>query len=114
MRYAHLLSNVGRHEEAAAEAQEAMRLDPLSRITNTLAGQFHLQAGNADAAIVQLQHTIRLDPEFWIAHLNLGKAYEMQRRYDEALVELEIARRGSGTNLEPLWVIGYIHGIRGH
>jgi len=113
IRYAHLLSNTGRHEEARVQTAEALRLDPLSRLVNTLAGQFHLQAGNVDAGISQLQHALRLDPEFWVARVNLGKAYETQRRFTEAMAELERAHRGAGQNVGALAMIGYVHGLRG-
>lgn len=112
-RYAHLLSNVGRHEEARVQIGEALRLDPLSRMVNTLAGQFHLQAGNLDAGISQLEHALRIDPDFWIARLNLGKAYEQQRRFDDALREFHRAHRGAGQNVGALAMIGYTHGLRG-
>jgi TolB-like protein/Tfp pilus assembly protein PilF len=112
-RYAHLLSNIGHHEEARVQIAEALRIDPLSRLVNTLAGQFALQAGDVDAAISQLQHALRIDPEFWIAHVNLGKAYQLQGRFDDALRELEHAHRGAGLNVEALAMIGYVHGVSG-
>lgn len=113
LRYAHLLSNTGRHDEARTQMNEALHLDPLSRMANTMAGQFHLQAGNIDAAISQLQHALRLDPDFWIPRFHLADAYERQRRFDDALEELERAHRGAGRNMYPLAMIGYVHGIRG-
>ncbi|MGK2855819.1 MAG: tetratricopeptide repeat protein [Thermoanaerobaculia bacterium] len=113
IRYAHLLSNTGRHEEAMVEARRAQRIDPLSLIINTLTGQFSLQAGDVDEGIRQLRHTLELDPDYWIARMNLGKAYEMRGEYDRALEELEKCRGRSGDNVEPLWMIGYIHGLRG-
>ena len=113
LRYAHLLSNIGRHADSAVQARVAMRLDPLSWFTATLAGQFLLQAGDAAGAEDQLEHALRLNPTFWIAHLNLGKAHEMRGRYEDAMREYEIARASSGENVEPLMVIGYLHGVQG-
>lgn len=113
IRLAHLLSNTGRHDEAAREAREALRLDPVSPQINFLAAQFHLQAGDVEEGVRQTRHVISLHPDLWQAHANLGKAYEMQGRYDEALRELAIARQGSGENVEPHWMIGYVHARRG-
>jgi DNA-binding winged helix-turn-helix (wHTH) protein/tetratricopeptide (TPR) repeat protein/TolB-like protein len=113
IRYAHLLSNTGRHEEAEREAREALRLDPLSPHINFLAAQFRLQAGDVVEAVRQLRHVLSLHPDLWQAHLNLGKAYEMMGRYDDALRELAIARESSGENVEPHWMIGYVHARRG-
>jgi len=113
IRYAHLLSNIGRHAESAEQARVAARLDPQNRLTAALAGQFLLQAGDVAGGIDQLEHALRLDPDFWIIHLNLGKAYEMSGRFDEALPAFERARKGSADSLEPLAMIGFLHGIEG-
>ncbi len=40
MGYAHLLSNLGRHDEAVLEGKRAKELDPLSLIANALEGHF--------------------------------------------------------------------------
>jgi DNA-binding winged helix-turn-helix (wHTH) protein/TolB-like protein/Tfp pilus assembly protein PilF len=113
IRFAHLLSNIGRHAEAAEQGRIAARLDPLSRFNATLNGQFLLQAGDVVAGEDQLKHALRIDPDFWIAHLNLGKAYEMRGRNADAMREFLIAKEGSASNLEPLTMIGYLHGIEG-
>lgn len=110
---AHLLSNIGRHEESRLQAAEARRLEPLSPIVNTLSGQFLLQAGDVGSGTRVLQETLQLDPDYWIARLNLGKAYEMQGRHEEALVEFRRALALSGPNLEPLMMIGYLQGVIG-
>ena len=46
--YAHLLSNLGRNAEASAQARQAMALDPLSPLVNTLSSTFLRIAGDAD------------------------------------------------------------------
>jgi Tfp pilus assembly protein PilF len=55
--YAHLCSNLGRHQEAIAEARRARELDPLTLITNALEGQFLSAAGHDEEAIARLQNT---------------------------------------------------------
>lgn len=112
-RYAHLLSNTGRHREAEREAQEAVRLEPLSPMINTLAGQFHLHEERHDAAMRQLERALEIAPDFWIVHLNLGKTNERMRRYDQAMRRYEIALERSGSNVEPLSMIGHLHALRG-
>src|SRR6267378_2299802 len=49
---AHVLSNVGRHNEALAAVQQALVLDPFSLITGAMHGQFLYQAGEDSEAVV--------------------------------------------------------------
>ena len=76
--YAHLLSVLGRHDEAIAEAKRARELDPLTLITNALEGQFLFYAGHNDEAIARLKKTLEIDSNFWIAHNILGRVYISQ------------------------------------
>lgn len=106
--YAHLLSVLGRHDEAVAEARRARELDPLTLITNLLEGQFLFYAGRDDDAIVRLNKTLELDPNFWQTHTVLGRIFTRQKRYDEAVSELTIARKLSGDSTEPVTQLGYV------
>src|ERR1700756_3849912 len=45
---AHILSNVGRHEEALTAIRQALVLDPFSLITNAMYGQFLYHAGQVE------------------------------------------------------------------
>ncbi|MGI8544849.1 MAG: protein kinase domain-containing protein [Aridibacter sp.] len=106
--YAHLLSLLGRHEEAIAEARLSRELDPLTLITNALEGQFLFYAGRDAEAIERLQKTLELDPNFWIAHNVLARVYIRQKRYREAIAELNKAIEASaGNSTEPVTQLGY-------
>jgi len=94
--YAHLLSNLGRHKESAAEMKLARELDPLFPFGNALEGQFLVHAGQTDAGLVQLQKTIELAPNFWMPHLFASSAYTEKGMYAEAIAS---ARRA--TELSP-------------
>ncbi len=94
--YAHLLSNLGRHAESAAEMKLARELDPLFPFSNALEGQFLVHAGQVDAGISQLQKTIELAPNFWMPHLFISSAYTQKGMYAEAIAS---ARRS--TELSP-------------
>lgn len=113
LRYAHLLSNTGRHEESRSHALEAQRLDPLSPIVSTLSAQFLLQAGDVGSGTRLLRTTLEHYPDYWLAHTNLGKAYELQGRHEEALVEFRRASELSGSNEEALMMTGYVQGLLG-
>ena len=112
-KYAHLLSNTGRHDEAEREALEAVRLEPHSAMINTMAGQFYLHAGRYPAAEKQLQHALRIAPDFWVAHLTIGKVFERTGRNELARSHYEKARAGSGENVEPLSMLAHLSAIEG-
>ena len=113
VRYAHLLSNVGRHKEALAEAERARELDPLSLITNALFGMFLFQARQYDAAVEQLQKTIRMNPHFWVGHLHLGEVYEQKGMYREAIEEFTKARDLSEGASETIASLGHAYALSG-
>jgi Flp pilus assembly protein TadD len=105
--YAHLLSNLERHEEAVLEGKRARELDPLSLITNALEGQFLFFAGRDDEAIARLQKTLEIEPNFWGAHNILARVYIHQGRFEEAIVKLNKAKELSGGSTEPITQLGY-------
>src|ERR1039457_1017549 len=105
---AHCLSNAGRHEEAIAEINRAVRLDPLSPILSTLLAEFLYHARRYDQAVTQFHNAVELAPRFWIAHLNFAKVYEQIGEHGRAIAELELARPSSDGNTEPLSLLGYV------
>ncbi|HEY3166455.1 MAG TPA: tetratricopeptide repeat protein, partial [Candidatus Binatia bacterium] len=105
--YAHLLSNLGRHDEAIIHAARARELDPLSLITNTREGAVLYFAGRYDQAKARLQKTIELDPTFWVAHLFLGQVHLQKGNYPAALEEFSKAKEFSRGNSEAISMIGY-------
>jgi serine/threonine protein kinase/Flp pilus assembly protein TadD len=79
----------GRHEEAMAEAQLGVELDPLSPSLNFKLGQKLSWMGDYDRALEQLQKALELDPNFVLTHVMLAHAYAWKGRYDESLVTCE-------------------------
>ena len=90
--YAHLLSNIGKHNEALAEIKLARDLDPLSPFISALEGQFLLHAGRPDEALAKLNDTFVLAPGFWFPHVFASSAYIEKGMFNEALTE---ARRAT-------------------
>lgn len=105
--YAHLLSVLGRHDEAIAEGKRARELAPLTLITAALEGQFLFYAGRLDEATDRLNKTLELDPNFWVAHNALGRVYTLQGRYDDAISVLTKAKKIAGGSNEPVTQLGY-------
>lgn len=105
--YAVLLSDLGRHEQAIAEARRAAELDPLALITNAIEGHVLFYAGRNVEAVAQLRSTLELDATFWVTHLFLGKVHLARDELQEALAEFEQARALSAGNSEAVSMIGY-------
>ena len=105
--YAHVLSNLGRHEEAIAEGARARELDPTSLITNAREGMALYFARRYDEAKEGLLKTLELDPNFWVAHHFLGHVYLEKKNYPEAIAEFTKARDFSRGNSAAISMIGY-------
>ena len=56
--YAHVLSDLGRHDEAIAQGAQAIELEPVFLLLNALQGLFLHHARRDDQAIAQLQKTL--------------------------------------------------------
>ena len=104
--YAHVLSNLGRHEEAIVQATRSRELDPVSLIINAREGAVLFSARRYDDARERLQKTIELDQSFWVAHFFLGHVFLQQEKYQEALAELSKAKEFSRGNSQAISMIG--------
>jgi tetratricopeptide (TPR) repeat protein len=111
--YAVLLSDLGKHERAIAEARRARELDPLSLLTNVIEAHALHYAGRNTEALSRLQATLELDRNFWIAHLFTGKVLVAQHRFKEALQEFAKARELSHGNSEAVSLLGYTFALDG-
>ncbi|MGI9101583.1 MAG: protein kinase domain-containing protein [Terriglobales bacterium] len=97
--YAHqwlaaLLSDMGRSEEATAEAQRALQVDPLSVRVNTAAGWVFYGARQLDRAEKLAFAALELDPNFSTAHGLLSSIYLVRGRYVDSWEELKKAAAG--------------------
>ena len=68
--YAHLLGNLARGDEARPHARQAIDLDPMSPVINTLAGRSRMPPGQEIRA---LDRALELDPEDRDAKKRLGQ-----------------------------------------
>ena len=105
--YAHLLSDLGRHDEAIAEMSRALELDPVFLLLRALEGMFLHHAGRDLEAKAKLQKTVEQDPGFWVTHLMLGKIALQLKQYPEAISEFARARELSHGNSEAIASTGY-------
>lgn len=89
--YALLLSDLGRHEEAASEIHFAQRLDPLSSRINANAGLILYNARRYDLALEELKKALEIDPGHFATYEYLGLVHSQTGRYKEAIESIEKA-----------------------
>lgn len=87
--YSNYLSALGRSDEAVAEAQRALDLDPVSPVISFNLAFALYSARRFDQAIEQSRKALEMDPSFPLAHWMLWQAYVAKGMYREALAEYE-------------------------
>jgi serine/threonine-protein kinase len=111
--YAHLLSNIGRNDEALAEFRKARELDPVSLIAGATEGQALYFAGRDDESIAALKRVLEMDDRFWLAHLFMTRPLIHKGMYTEAIASAEAARTYSGGSSEAVATIGFVLAVSG-
>ena len=109
-RHSWLLAALGRFDEAFAEMNRAIELDPLSLIINTDLGYFYTVNGQYDRAIEQLQRTLEMDPNFYYARGNLGEALACKGAFDAAIAEY---RKAQELKADPFILVLLAHAYAG-
>jgi len=99
--YAWFLATMGRMNEAVAEAERAVRIDPLSVSANLALGEVYQWAGRVDDALGQIGKTIELDPRDPRGYEFLSAIYRGVGLYDEMIEArkraMEVRGTGAGT-----------------
>ncbi len=111
--FAEYLTLQGRHEEAIEQVKQALGLDPLSLIINTLRGWAYYYARRYDQAIAALEETLELDAGFAPAEFWLGLARQQQGQLEAAGAVLEQAIEHSGRSPMMVAALGRLHALRG-
>jgi len=111
--YGLYLSALGRQDEARAQMQRTLELDPLAPFANANLGSIYWSSHDFDRAIQQLKRALEIDPNFPDAHFFLGQVYESLARYDEASEEFEKYRALSGLPYEFKGAIAHLYAVQG-
>jgi tetratricopeptide (TPR) repeat protein len=82
---------LGRYEEAIAEYQRAIELDPKDAYPHNGLGNVYYELGRYDEALAEYERAIELDPKYAYPHNGLGSVYYELGRYDDAIAEYERA-----------------------
>jgi Flp pilus assembly protein TadD len=91
---------MARAEEAIAENERALKLDPLSSEINALLGQTLNWARRYDATIQNLKTWIDFEPSDWFSHRLLGLAYQQTGQLSAAIAEFQRATQLETANPE--------------
>ena len=83
----------GRLDDAVAQYEKALRLNPDLTETHNNLGNALKDQGRTKEAIVQYEAALRLNPALPVAHNNLGSALSAEGRTKEAIVQFETALR---------------------
>ena len=83
----------GRLDDAIAQYEKALRLNPDLAETHTNLGNALKDEGRTKEAITQYEAALRLQPDLAVAHNNLGSALSAEGRTKEAVVQYEAALR---------------------
>ena len=112
--YSHYLSRMGRHDEAIAEAQRAVEVDPLSAPVVVNLAAAHVFARQFDEAVVQCRRAIQLDPNLPDAHYVLAIAYREMGLHEKGIEEISRQIAANNSNKYALGFLGYAYAVSGH
>ncbi len=108
-----LLAMLGRFQEAAAEIEIALGLDPLSSILYEGRAFIFLLQRDYEAALRGYREILEFDPTFYKAYTSMGRAYAQMGRYPEALSMLEKGRSLGGDIPNILAAMGQVFASAG-
>ena len=89
--YALFLAFEGRADEALAQAQRALEIDPLSPLINMTVGWAYFSTGRSDDALDQVGKMIEIEPDFYGAYWLKGAIRLAEGRYADAVEALKRA-----------------------
>jgi adenylate cyclase len=100
----------GHHDEATAEAEKAVTLEPNRAALHLHLGGMLIYAGRAEEAIGVLKDGMRLDPHLtFFFDTALADSYRLRGRYDEAIGHAKQALRFNPDLLLAHWVLAVIY-----
>ena len=111
--YAHLLSFMGRSDEAIESMLRALDLDPVSRIFNSCFGQVLYFARQYDESVAHLDAAMELDPANAGPPSWLGMVHIQQQKYARAEEALAQGLEAGSFVSRNTGAIGYCYGVQG-
>ncbi|HEY3900018.1 MAG TPA: tetratricopeptide repeat protein [Chthoniobacter sp.] len=102
------LDRKGAHDDAIAELETALKIDPASEAAHLNLGVILGAVGRIDEALDHLQRAVELNPRQAEAHFCLGKALASRNRVAEAMAEYEEALRVNPDYVDAHVVLGTV------
>jgi tetratricopeptide (TPR) repeat protein len=106
-RYAGLLSRLGRHTEATAEAKRAEELDPLDLRMRAREGLVLYFARRYDEALQTLESVLKLAPDDTTSLIFRAYTYDGKGMYKEAVAEYQSTIKAGDTTTSTQVFLGY-------
>jgi len=103
----------GRVEEALAEMEIAVRLDPLATAINESLAHVLLMQRRYDDALAKQREIQELDPFYYKGYSGMGRIYIQKGRYDEAIEMFVKAKSLAGEVPIVLGALGQAYGLSG-
>ena len=112
--YCYYFRDMGRLDEAIAEAKRALELDPLAQHSITTLGRTYVYGRQYEQAIAQSRRAIELDPHSLPgAHRWLVVGYGLSEKYPEAIAEANNTIALFGRNQFSLALLGWAYARSG-
>ncbi len=111
--YAVYFMAIGEMDQAIAECNKALEIDPLSPQAYFYLGMFLLRAGLPEEAACQFREALELEPDQPQARWLLGQALVLASDYREGIQEIETALQLSGQTPMILAGLGWAYGVSG-
>ena len=96
----------GRIDQAIAEYQQAIELQPKEPGIHYNLGQAYFRKGLDEAAETEYRKALQLNPGYAPAHLNLGQLYLLKGKSDAAIIECRSALKIEPEYAEALFMLG--------
>ena len=100
---------LGRYEEALANCQKAIEIDPRLAEAHYHMGNILSKTGRYDETIEAQKRAIQINPVFSDAHYNLAQTYVRMGRFNEAINEYEEAVRLKPYDAKVRTNLGYLY-----
>ena len=112
-RYAEMLANIGRFDQAVTEARRAQELDPLSLTSNINVAGVLYKARRYDEALEQLREILEMNSNFAPTHLYFGINYLQKGMHEEAISAFKRALTLSNNSPDMMGLLGYAYASAG-
>lgn len=111
--YAEYLASTGQGDQAIAEMNKALTIDPLSPEVNSfLAWDFYMKR-DFDNCLTSSEKAMQMFPNFWVPHVTAGMCHAMKAQYPTAIEDFQKARSVNPYATFPMAGLGYSYAKSG-